>query len=78
MAGWVAAQPPPPHKGRRCRIMYAVQAGVRPPTVVLFTVGARLAPEYLRYLERKLRERFELVGTPVRFITPPPVQGLIR
>ena len=69
VAGWVAAQPPPPHKGRRCRIMYAVQAGVRPPTVVLFTVGARLAAEYLRYLERKLRERFELVGTPVRFIT---------
>ncbi|MDE0121537.1 MAG: ribosome biogenesis GTPase Der [bacterium] len=69
VAAWVAAQPPPPHKGRRCRIMYAVQAGVRPPTMVLFTVGSRLIPEYLRYLERKLREQYDLVGTPVRFVT---------
>ena len=69
VAAWVAAQPPPPRKGRRCRIMYAVQVGIRPPTVVLFTVGGQLAPEYLRYLERKLREQFDLVGTPVRFVT---------
>ena len=69
VAGWVAAQPPPPRKGRRCRIMYAVQVGVRPPTIVLFTVGGPLAPEYLRYLERKLREEYDLVGTPVRFVT---------
>ncbi|MCE2528021.1 MAG: ribosome biogenesis GTPase Der [Actinomycetia bacterium] len=69
VAAWVAAQPPPPHKGRRCRIMYAVQVGIRPPTIVLFTVGAKLAPEYIRFLERKLREQFDLVGTPVRFVT---------
>ncbi len=69
VAGWVAAQPPPPRKGRRCRIMYAVQVGVGPPTIVLFTAGGSLAPEYLRYLERKLRERYDLVGTPVRFVT---------
>jgi GTP-binding protein len=69
VAEWMAAQPPPPRKGRRCRIMYAVQVGIRPPTIVLFTVGGKLAPEYLRYLERMLREQFDLVGTPVRFIT---------
>ena len=69
VAGWVAAQPPPPRKGRRCRIMYAVQVGIRPPTIVLFTVGGKLAPEYLRYLERRLRERYDLVGTPIRFVT---------
>ncbi len=69
VAGWVAAQPPPPRKGRRCRIRYAVQVGVGPPTVVLFTVGGSLAPEYLRYLERKLRERYDLIGTPMRFVT---------
>ena len=67
--GWAAAQPPPPRKGRRCRIMYAVQVGTHPPTIVLFTVGGPLAPEYLRYLERKLREKYDLVGTPVRFVT---------
>ncbi len=69
VGGWVDAQPPPPRKGRRCRIMYAVQVGIRPPTIVLFTVGGQLAPEYLRYLERKLREQYDLMGTPVRFVT---------
>ena len=66
---WVSAQPPPPRKGRRCRVMYAVQVGVRPPTIVLFTAGGQLAPEYMRYLERKLREEYDLVGTPIRFVT---------
>lgn len=69
VADWVAAQPPPPRKGRRCRIRYAVQVGTRPPTIVLFTVGGKLAPEYIRYFERKLREQYDLVGTPVRFVT---------
>ena len=69
VAKWVAAQPPPPRKGRRCRVMYAVQVGVRPPTIVLFTAGGQLAPEYMRYLERKLREEYDLVGTPIRFVT---------
>ncbi len=69
VAAWTDAQPPPPRRGRRCRIMYAVQAGVGPPTVVLFTVGGKLAPEYIRYIERKLRENYDLVGTPVRFVT---------
>ena len=69
VAGWVAAQPPPPHKGRRSRVLYAVQVGVRPPTIVLFTAGAKLVPEYLRYLERKLREKFDFVGTPIQFVT---------
>ncbi len=69
VAKWVAAQPTPPRKGRRCRVMYAVQVGVRPPTIVLFTAGGQLAPEYMRYLERKLREEYDLVGTPIRFVT---------
>lgn len=69
VAEWVDAQPPPPRKNRRCRIRYAVQVGTGPPTIVLFTVGGLLAPEYVRYLERKLRERFDLMGTPVRFVT---------
>ena len=69
IAGWVDAQPPPPHKGRRSRVLYAVQVGTRPPTIVLFTAGAKLIPEYLRYLERKLRERFDFIGTPIRFVT---------
>ena len=73
VAAWVAAQPPPPHKGRRCRIMYAVQVGIQPPTIVLFTVGAKLAPEYIRYLERKLRGN-STVRHPVQIRNPPPNQ----
>lgn len=46
------------------RILYAVQGAVDPPTVTLFATR-RLPPTYLRYLERSLRERFELGPTPV-------------
>ena len=46
------------------RILYAVQGAVDPPTVTLFATR-RLPPTYLRYLERSLRERFELGPTPI-------------
>jgi len=46
-------------------IQYAVQGATDPPTFTLFTNG-RLAPTYLRYLERGLRERFDLGATPVK------------
>ena len=41
------------------QIRYAVQGATDPPTFTLFTNG-RLQPTYLRYVERGLRERFEL------------------
>ncbi len=47
------------------RIRYAVQGASEPPTFTLFASG-RLAPTYLRYVERSLRERFELGSTPVK------------
>ncbi|MHB1716937.1 MAG: ribosome biogenesis GTPase Der, partial [Acidimicrobiales bacterium] len=46
-------------------IQYAVQGAIDPPTFTLFTNG-RLAPTYLRYVERGLRERFDLGATPVK------------
>jgi len=46
-------------------IQYAVQGAADPPTFTLFTNG-RLAPTYLRYVERGLRERFDLGATPVK------------
>ncbi|HLI14879.1 MAG TPA: ribosome biogenesis GTPase Der [Acidimicrobiales bacterium] len=55
-----ATQPPP-----RARILYAVQGAVEPPTFTLFATG-KLPPAYLRYLERSLRERFELGPTPLK------------
>lgn len=47
------------------RIQYAVQGAIDPPTFTLFTNG-RLQPTYLRYVERGLRERFDLGPTPIK------------
>ncbi|WP_182349480.1 ribosome biogenesis GTPase Der [Tomitella gaofuii] len=61
----VAATPPPMRGGRLPRIMFATQAGTRPPTFVLFTTGF-LEAGYRRFLERRLREEFGFAGSPVR------------
>lgn len=47
------------------KIRYAVQGAIEPPTFTLFVAG-RLPPTYLRYVERSLRERFELGSVPLR------------
>ncbi len=61
----VAATPPPMRGGRLPRILFATQAGTRPPTFVLFTTGF-LEAGYRRFLERRLREEFGFQGSPVR------------
>lgn len=61
----VAATPPPVRGGRLARVLFATQAGTRPPTFVLFTTGF-LEAGYRRFLERKLRESFGFAGSPVR------------
>jgi GTP-binding protein len=52
------------HPAPGARILYAVQGAIDPPTITLFATR-RLPPPYLRYLERSLRERFELGPTPI-------------
>jgi GTP-binding protein len=47
------------------KIQYGVQGANDPPTFTLFTNG-RLQPTYLRYVERGLRERFDLGPTPIK------------
>ena len=47
------------------KIRYAVQGATEPPTFTLFVAG-RLPSTYLRYVERSLRERFELGNSPLR------------
>ena len=49
----------------RARIRYAVQGAIDPPTFTLFSSG-RLPQTYLRYIERGLREKFELGATPLK------------
>jgi GTP-binding protein len=63
---WQEAHPPPVRKGRRPRIIYAVQAETEPPTVVLFVRGGDLGPDYLRFLENRLRSEYDFTGTPIR------------
>ena len=60
-----AAHPPPVVKRHRPRILYATQGATDPPTFTFFTTRP-LSPQYLRYLERKLREAFDLGPTPVK------------
>jgi GTP-binding protein len=61
----VAATPPPMRGGRQPRILFATQAGTRPPHFVLFTTGF-LEETYRRFIERRLREEFGFEGTPMK------------
>jgi GTPase len=56
-----AAQPAP----GGARVLYALQGASDPPTFTLFA-NRDLPPQYLRYLERKLREAFDLGAVPVK------------
>ncbi len=52
---------------RPIKFFYATQTGVRPPTFLLFcTDPTAVQPSYRRFLENRLREAFDLRGTPVR------------
>ncbi len=58
---------PPSDKGRRLKIFYMTQVGVRPPHFVCFCNDAKLFHfSYQRYLENQIRSTFGLEGTPVR------------
>jgi GTPase len=65
LTGLVAATPPPVRGGRQPRILFATQAGVRPPQFVLFASGF-LEATYRRFVERRLREDFGFEGSPVQ------------
>ncbi|WP_099187974.1 ribosome biogenesis GTPase Der [Tepidibacter mesophilus] len=59
---------PPSDKGKRLKIYYATQTGVKPPRFTLFINDKELTHfSYQRYLENKIRENFGFEGTPVRF-----------
>jgi GTP-binding protein len=54
---------------RRVKIYYVTQAGASPPTFILFTnQSKRLHFSYERFLENLLRESFDFLGTPIRFL----------
>jgi GTP-binding protein len=58
---------PPAAAGRRIKIRYMTQPSTRPPTFVAFCQRADQLPgAYLRYLEKSLRDTFDLPGVPIR------------
>ena len=57
----------PPIIGRgRLKILYSTQTGTRPLTVTLFVNRSGVPENYRRYLERYLRDQFDLEGSPIR------------
>lgn len=69
MSEAVAMQQPPSDKGRRLRLYYITQVGVKPPTFVIFVNDKELMHfSYTRYIENQIREAFGFRGTPLRFI----------
>ena len=64
-----ARQQPPTDKGRRLKIYYMTQTGVRPPNFVIFCNSRELFHfSYQRYLENQIRAVFGLEGTPIRIV----------
>ncbi|CCQ98500.1 GTPase essential for ribosome 50S subunit assembly [[Clostridium] ultunense Esp] len=70
IADAVAMTPPPSRKGKRLRVKYVTQAGVKPPTFIIFVNDRELMHfSYERYLENAIRKAFPLEGTPIRILT---------
>ena len=58
-------QPPPVVRKRRPRVLYATQGAADPPTFTFFATH-KLPQTYLRYLEHRIRDAFDLGPTPVK------------
>ena len=60
---------PPSDKGKRLKIYYMTQIGIKPPTFVIFCNNAELFHfSYQRYIENCLRDTFGFKGTPIKLI----------
>ncbi len=59
-----ASHPHPVRGGKQPRILFGTQAQSCPPTFALFTTG-QLDATYVRFIERRLREEFGFVGSPI-------------
>ena len=62
----VSLHEPPSYKGRRLKIYFVNQTDTRPPKFVFYVNNKGLVHfSYERYLENKIRESFDLDGTPI-------------
>jgi len=65
----IAKVPPHAVRGKRCRVYFATQTSMRPPTFVVFVNDpAMIHFSYERYLINQIREEFGFEGTPIRMI----------
>lgn len=65
----IAMVQPPSDKGKRLKIYYMTQTGIKPPCFVVFVNDAELMHySYERYIKNTLRSNFGFEGTPIRFI----------
>ncbi len=69
LADATARVQPPTDKGRRLKVYYMTQTGIRPPNFVCFCNDAKLFHfSYQRYIENQIRAVFGLEGTPIRMV----------
>ena len=61
----IGSNPPPIRGGKQPKILFATQAGIAPPTFVIFATEF-LEASYRRFIERRLREEFGFSGSPIR------------
>lgn len=59
----------PQFNGGRCKIYYAQQIANKPVTIALFVNDPKFMHfSYLRYIENKIRDSFELIGSPINLV----------
>jgi len=59
----------PAHAGRQLKIFYGTQVRSDPPTFMIYVNDPKLMHfSYMRYLENRLRDEYEFVGTPIRIV----------
>ncbi|MSR20833.1 MAG: ribosome biogenesis GTPase Der [Gemmatimonadetes bacterium] len=67
LEGLIRHQPPGVSRGRRVKVRYSTQIGVRPPTFAVFVNFPKaLADHYIRFLHNGFREAWTFMGTPIR------------
>ncbi len=79
LAEAIERNPPPLVDGRRIKLRYGSQVKARPPTFALFVSRPADLPEsYERYLVNRLREDFDLPGTPIRIVMRKPRNPYVK
>ncbi|HLR41922.1 MAG TPA: ribosome biogenesis GTPase Der [Pseudogracilibacillus sp.] len=65
----LAMNPTPTVKGKRLKVLYTTQVGVKPPTFILFVNDPEIVHfTFKRFIENRIREAFGFTGTPIHII----------